>query len=77
MTDLTWEEPTSDVNSEWTELRDALKARPGKWARISRQPNTDAARAVSEKLRRLGCETSRRIQKDTTYNVYARWPEDQ
>ncbi len=47
--ELTWEDPPVRVRGSWTALLDALRERPGEWAKFG--PYADAAQ-VAKDLRR-------------------------
>jgi hypothetical protein len=51
MTDLTWEEPPPAKQRSFAGVGDALRARPGQWARIAEYPGRPVASMLVVRIR--------------------------
>ena len=72
MTDkLEWSEPPKRHTTI-----DSLRERPGEWAKLREYDTAGAAGSAAYHLRQLDCQAVARKLDDTTWGVWARWPDE-
>lgn len=77
MPELTWETPPPVARSsvDYGGIAATLRERPGQWAKIDDGLEYLDMNRMYHSFRAVGVQTSRRVQPDGTYRMYARWPE--
>lgn len=72
--ELTWEEPPPPRHVKWDVIYEALKARPGQWAKVQSGLKMPSG-AQQATMKRKGFEATYRREADGCA-LYARWPAD-
>lgn len=75
---ITWEEPPPPANGKWGKTQhfvEALKQRPGQWARYPGSYKQGASVTVN-RTRFPGTEWTARKQPDGSYHIWGRWVGD-